>query len=45
VWEDVTSDYAGFSFRAEGGGSATFGEMQTDLFFNLCNILSKMTFA
>jgi hypothetical protein len=27
-WKDVTSDYAGLFFRAEGGGSAAFGSIQ-----------------
>jgi hypothetical protein len=29
-WKDVTSDYAGHFFRAEGGGSAAFGLTQED---------------
>lgn len=27
-WKDVTSDYAGLFFRAEGGGSLPFGSLQ-----------------
>ncbi len=29
-WKDVTSDYAGLFFRAEGGRSAVFGEIQPE---------------
>ena len=29
-WKDVTSDYAGLFFRAEGGGSAPFGVLQSE---------------
>jgi hypothetical protein len=29
-WKDVTSDYAGLFFRAEGGGSAAFGSIQNE---------------
>jgi len=29
-WKDVTPDYAGLFFRAEGGGAAAFGETQSD---------------
>jgi hypothetical protein len=29
-WKDVTSDYAGLFFRAEGGGSAAFGKTQDE---------------
>jgi Lectin C-type domain len=30
TWKDVTSDYAGLFFRAEGGEAATFGQVQQD---------------
>jgi hypothetical protein len=30
IWKDVTSDYAGLFFRAEGGESASFGQVQQD---------------
>ncbi len=30
TWKDVTSDYAGLFFRAEGGGAAPFGKVQSD---------------
>jgi hypothetical protein len=29
-WKDVTSDYAGLFFRAEGGGSEAFGSTQDE---------------
>ncbi len=29
-WKDVTSDYAGLFFRAEGRGSATYGQIQEE---------------
>lgn len=29
-WEDVTSEYAGVFFRAEGGNSSVFGEVQDE---------------
>jgi uncharacterized protein involved in tolerance to divalent cations len=29
-WKDVTSDYAGLFFRAEGGGSEAFGHVQVE---------------
>jgi hypothetical protein len=29
-WKDVTSDYAGLLFRAEGGGSEAFGQVQVE---------------
>jgi hypothetical protein len=29
-WKDVTSDYAGLFFRAEGGNSAAFGQIQDE---------------
>jgi len=29
-WKDVTSDYAGLFFRAEGGGSLAFGQIQDE---------------
>ena len=28
LWKEVTSEYAGLFFRAEGSGSASFGELQ-----------------
>ncbi len=30
IWKDVTSDYAGLFFRAEGGGSEVFEKIQED---------------
>jgi hypothetical protein len=32
IWKDVTSDYAGLFFRAEGGGSEAFGTLQNENF-------------
>jgi hypothetical protein len=29
-WKDVTSEYAGLFFRAEGGGSEAFGTIQSE---------------
>ncbi len=29
-WEDITLEYAGLFFRAEGGNSSKFGELQAD---------------
>ncbi|CAG2171898.1 unnamed protein product [Oppiella nova] len=30
TWDDITKEYAGLFFRAEGGSSAPFGERQQD---------------
>jgi hypothetical protein len=30
TWKDITSSYAGLFFRAEGGGSDTFGSIQSE---------------
>lgn len=40
-WKDVTSEYAGLFFRAGGGGSAAFGEIQSENSPRLTNIQSK----
>jgi hypothetical protein len=37
-WKDVTSDYAGLFFRAEGGNAAKFGEIQTENSPRITNI-------
>ncbi len=29
-WSDITAEYAGLFFRAEGGGSANFGNIQDE---------------
>jgi hypothetical protein len=30
IWKDVTSDYAGLFFRAEGGEAVSFGQIQQE---------------
>jgi hypothetical protein len=40
-WKDVTSDYAGLFFRAEGGGSAAFGEKQEESSYRLTQVENK----
>ena len=35
-WENVTSEYAGFFFRAEGGNSSKFGDTQNENIPTIC---------
>lgn len=30
IWREITADYAGFSFRAAGGDSLPFGQIQRE---------------
>ncbi len=42
-WTDVTSNYAGLFFRAEGGGAASFGQIQEENSPRLINARYKLS--
>lgn len=42
MWSDVTSSYAGLFFRAEGGTSALFGQVQAESSPMLTEIVSDI---
>lgn len=41
-WKDVTSEYAGLFFRAEGGNSEAFGKLQSDNTPRITDVETKM---